>query len=227
MTACSHRSGRQALRALPALLLLLLAAPAAGLDTIWLVRHAEKADSWPADRDLDALQPLSREGTARAESLADRLKDAGISAIYTSRTTRTLSTALPLAARNRIPMIADDATTRPSEIPPFLARLRELDQLDVYERTASNQTLEQVGRLPRLRLLMLVGGTFDDDGVKHLAGLVTLEELSLGSAKVTDAAVEYLARLKNLRKLHLGGTKVTAAGRQQLATQLPRVVLSP
>lgn len=125
MIACSRRSGRQALRALPALLLLLLAAPAAGLDTVWLVRHAEKADAWPADRDLDALQPLSREGTARAESLADRLKDAGITAIYTSRTTRTLSTALPLAARNKIPLTADDATTRPSEIPPFLARLRE------------------------------------------------------------------------------------------------------
>jgi probable phosphoglycerate mutase len=116
----SHRFGRRALRALPVLLLLLLAAPAAGLDTVWLVRHA-----WPADRDLDALQPLSREGTARAEALADRLKGAGIAAIYTSRTTRTLATALPLAARNKIALTADDATTKPSEIPPFLARLRE------------------------------------------------------------------------------------------------------
>jgi broad specificity phosphatase PhoE len=113
------------LRALPVVLLLLLAVPAAGLDTVWLVRHAEKAESWPTDRDLDALQPLSREGTARAEALADRLKDAGIAAVYTSRTTRTLSTGLPLAARNKIPLTADDATTKPSEIPPFLAKLRE------------------------------------------------------------------------------------------------------
>src|SRR6187455_2152372 len=113
------------LRALPAVLLLLLAVPAAGLDTVWLVRHAEKAESWPSDRDLDALQPLSREGTARAEALADRLKDAGIAAIYTSRTTRTLATGLPLAAKSKIPLTADDATTRPSEIPPFLAKLRE------------------------------------------------------------------------------------------------------
>lgn len=127
MIARSHRPGREApcrLFTLP-VLLLLLAAPAAGLDTVWLVRHAEKVESWPADRDLDALQPLSREGTARAEALADRLKDAGIAAIYTSRTTRTLSTALPLAARNKIALTADDATTKPSEIPPFLARLRE------------------------------------------------------------------------------------------------------
>jgi broad specificity phosphatase PhoE len=127
MIANSRRSAGWApcrLRALP-VLLLLLAVPAAGLDTVWLVRHAEKADSWPADRDLDALQPLSREGTARAEALADRLKSAGIAAIYTSRTTRTLATGLPLAARAKIALTVDDATTRPSEIPPFLAQLRE------------------------------------------------------------------------------------------------------
>ena len=126
MSAFSRRPGGVApCRLLAALLLLLLAIPAAGLDTVWLVRHAEKADAWPSDRDLDALQPLSREGAARAEALADRLKDAGIAAIYTSRTTRTLATGLPLAARAKLPLTADDATTKPSEIPPFLAKLRE------------------------------------------------------------------------------------------------------
>lgn len=127
MRASSRRLGGQApcRRAIPILLLLLLAAPAAGLDTIWLVRHAEKTEPWPTEPDLDALQPLSREGTARAEALADRLKGAGVAAIYTSRTTRTLATAQPLAARNKIPLTADDVTTKPSEIPPFLAKLRE------------------------------------------------------------------------------------------------------
>jgi broad specificity phosphatase PhoE len=128
MIECSRRSGGLApcrLRALPVLLLLLLAAPTAGLDTVWLVRHAEKAESWPSDRDLDALQPLSREGTARAEALAGRLKDAGIAAIYTSRTTRTMATGQPLATSRQIPLVADDATIQPGELPPFLARLRE------------------------------------------------------------------------------------------------------
>jgi broad specificity phosphatase PhoE len=128
MIACSRRFGGWAprrLRALPVLLFLLLAAPAAGLDTIWLVRHAEKAEPWPADRDLNALQPLSREGTARAEALAGRLKDAGIAAIYTSRTTRTMATGQPLATSRQIPLVADDATIQPGELPPFLARLRE------------------------------------------------------------------------------------------------------
>ncbi len=60
---------------------------------------------------------------------------------------------------------------------PFLGQLKELYQLDVYDKAASNQTLEQVGRLPKLRLLMLLNGTFDDEGVKHLARVGTLEEL--------------------------------------------------
>lgn len=127
MIARSLRAGGVAPRRLRALALVLplLAVPAAGLDTVWLVRHAEKAEPWPADRDLDALRPLSAEGNARAAALADRLKDAGIAGVYTSRTTRTIATGLPLATRLQVPLVADDATTKPGELTPLLARLRE------------------------------------------------------------------------------------------------------
>jgi len=90
------------------------------------------------------------------------------------------------------------------------------------KKTASNATLEQIGKLPKLRLLMLIQGTFDGAGVKHLAGLTTLEELTLNSAKVTDASIEHLAGLKYLRKLNIGGTKLTAEGRQKLVELLPK-----
>lgn len=110
------------LRAL--LLLLVFAFPAAALDTLYLVRHAEKA-SWPSDRDLDAFQPLSPAGIERAEALAAHLKSAGIAAVYTSRTTRTIETGAPLAQAASLPIAADDATTRPDEMAAFLARLRE------------------------------------------------------------------------------------------------------
>lgn len=80
---------------------------------------------------------------------------------------------------------------------PFLGQLKELYELDVYDKAASNQTLEQAGKLPKLRMLMLVNGTFDDDGVKHLSGLATLEELLLDSSKLTEASIEYLADLRN------------------------------
>lgn len=111
--------------ALPLLLAVLLAAPVAALDTVYLVRHAEKSAFWPSGRDLDAFQPLSTAGAARAEALAARLKTAGIAAIYTSRTTRTLATGAPLAQAAGILLIADDATTKPDEMPAFLTRLRE------------------------------------------------------------------------------------------------------
>ena len=107
------------------LLLVLFALPAAGLDTVYLVRHAEKADPWPPDKDLDAFWPLSLAGMVRAEALAGRLEKAKIAAVYTSRTARTLATAMPLVARAHVPIVADDASIRSEDMPGFLARLRE------------------------------------------------------------------------------------------------------
>ena len=58
------------------LLLPLLAFPAAALDTVYLVRHAEKAAFWPTDRGLDAEGLLNYEKyrglvlTASGEALA-------------------------------------------------------------------------------------------------------------------------------------------------------------
>lgn len=112
------------------LLLALLAVPAAALDTLYLVRHAEKAEGWPADRELDAFQPLSPAGNARAESLANRLKDAGIAAVYSTSTTRALSTGLPLAKATGVPLLADDATKNPGEMAAFFARIREKHAAD-------------------------------------------------------------------------------------------------
>ncbi len=58
--------------------------------TVFIVRHAEKAD---ATKDPD----LSEAGRARAEALAKMLKDANITAIYTTEFKRTQQTAAPLA----------------------------------------------------------------------------------------------------------------------------------
>jgi broad specificity phosphatase PhoE len=115
------RSGNPLRLALPLFLCILCAAPAVALDTIYLVRHAEKVDDWPAD--FDALRPLSCAGVTRAEALAERLKDAGIAAAYTSRTTRTIATAMPLVVRLKIPVHPDVATVQIDQMKAFLARL--------------------------------------------------------------------------------------------------------
>ena len=65
---------------------------------IFLVRHAERADSGTMAATTMATDPdLSTEGKARAEALAAILKDAGIKAIYTTEYKRTQQTAAPLA----------------------------------------------------------------------------------------------------------------------------------
>ena len=64
---------------------------AAAQSTIFIVRHAEKSGTGGDNPDL------SEAGRARAESLANMLKDAGISAIYVTDLKRTQQTAAPLA----------------------------------------------------------------------------------------------------------------------------------
>ena len=59
--------------------------------TVYLVRHAEKADAPAAD------PPLLEAGTKRAEELARTLGKAGIKTIFTSQFMRTKQTAEPLA----------------------------------------------------------------------------------------------------------------------------------
>ena len=72
------------------LLLSAFLSTATAQSTIFVVRHAEKAD---ATKDPD----LSEAGRARAEALAKTLKDANITAIYATEFKRTQQTAAPLA----------------------------------------------------------------------------------------------------------------------------------
>ena len=80
------------------LVAVLSASPAAAQPTIFLVRHAERADTAQGTSPAMAADPdLSEAGRARAESLATALKDATITAIYATEFKRTQQTAAPLA----------------------------------------------------------------------------------------------------------------------------------
>ena len=76
---------------------LCLAAPAivTAQDVIFLVRHADRASSDP-----DSL--LSKAGEARAQCLANVLKDANLKAVFTTEFKRTQQTAIPAAAEFHI-----------------------------------------------------------------------------------------------------------------------------
>ncbi len=75
-----------------------LAASAAAQQTVFVVRHAERADAAAGGPAMLATDPeLSDAGRARAQSLASALKDAGITAIIVTEFKRTQQTAEPLA----------------------------------------------------------------------------------------------------------------------------------
>jgi phosphohistidine phosphatase SixA len=83
--------------ALVVLLTTSLAAQAPGRPTIFLVRHAERADASGAPPMSGSDPDLSDAGKHRAESLATMLKDAGVTTIYVTEFKRTQQTAAPLA----------------------------------------------------------------------------------------------------------------------------------
>ena len=83
---------------LAVLLVITLAATAAGQGVVFVVRHAERADAGTSGGSMMAADPdLSDAGRARAEALAATLKDAKIAAIFTTEFKRTQATAAPLA----------------------------------------------------------------------------------------------------------------------------------
>ncbi|MBC7892991.1 MAG: histidine phosphatase family protein [Sphingobacteriaceae bacterium] len=60
--------------------------------TLFLVRHAEKADQTDTS-------PLTERGKARAEKLAEMLRDATVQAVYSTNYVRTRETGRPLAEK--------------------------------------------------------------------------------------------------------------------------------
>lgn len=66
------------------------------INTIFLLRHAEKADDGTSD------PPLTEAGRERAAALADLLEDANITGIYTSDYQRTRQSVEPLAEQTGI-----------------------------------------------------------------------------------------------------------------------------
>jgi broad specificity phosphatase PhoE len=65
-------------------------------EAVFVVRHSDPPSTLSFDEILDET-PLSESGQQRAKMLAERLKDAGITAIYATQTRRTVETAEPLA----------------------------------------------------------------------------------------------------------------------------------
>lgn len=76
--------------------------------TVYLVRHAERADEPRQD------PPLTEKGTARAQELARVLATANIKAIFTSQFARTKLTAELLSKQANVPVTSISLSVNPS-----------------------------------------------------------------------------------------------------------------
>jgi phosphohistidine phosphatase SixA len=87
------------------------AVPASGLEVVYVVRHAQKsADAFWSEH--GPLRPLSEKGVLCAERLAAKLADEDVAAVYSSETTRTVSTGLAISGALPATATATDATVR-------------------------------------------------------------------------------------------------------------------
>lgn len=106
---------------------------------IFLVRHAEKAG--------EGQDPgLSRAGQARAVRLAETLKDAGITAIYSSDYRRTRDTAEPLATQLGLKVMIYD----PQQLGDLAQALRKAEgrSLVIGHSNTTPELVEQLGGDP-------------------------------------------------------------------------------
>ncbi|MBI4548264.1 MAG: histidine phosphatase family protein [Ignavibacteriae bacterium] len=92
--------------------------------TIFLLRHAERIEYETRDG------RLSEAGVARARRLVYFLKDASVTAIFTSERQRTIQTAQPLAAALNIPLISIRGGAA-EQVQATITRVRGLDRNDV------------------------------------------------------------------------------------------------
>jgi len=132
--------------------------------TIYLIRHAEKLANWPDDDALDAFHPLSIEGIARAQKLAEQFKPGSIAAVFSSRTTRALHSALPLAQKLGLPIEVADACMDTAAIVVFYKNLTQRFGPDKAVVLVSHSNI-----IPYLYLLMKAGlyqSCFKESGIK-------------------------------------------------------------
>lgn len=152
--------------------------------TVFLVRHAEKADA-PREN-----PPLNDAGKLRSRALARLLKQSGIKAIYTSQFLRTMQTAEPLAEQLGIKATAlpiSSSQSNPREVSE--QSVREITN-KIYER--AGEAVLIVGHSNSIpAVIKMLGGdavpTIDEQKFDDLFIVTVLDK---GKAKVVHLKYE-------------------------------------
>lgn len=150
--------------------------------TVFLVRHAEKADAPRED------PPLLETGTARAQLLARILGKSGIKAIYTSQYLRTKATAEPLAKQLGIASVVISLKMSPSNP-------RQVSSESIQE------IVEKIYQRPGENALVIGHSNSVPDVIKALGGDVvpTIDEKEFDDLFVVTVYAKGRARVTHLK----------------------------
>lgn len=96
--------------------------PLSAQPNIYIVRHSEKINNW--QNDLGSFQALSIEGIETSKKLSNYFLDKNLTAIYSSKTARTIHTAYYTSQSKKIDIIIEDACSDTSKIDSFLKSLK-------------------------------------------------------------------------------------------------------
>jgi hypothetical protein len=88
-------------------------------------------------------------------------------------------------------------------------------------RHLPNAVMAEVGKLTELQALDLWGTTVTDEGVAHLKDLQKLRNLGLGASLITDKALVHLEKLQSLQWVWVPPRTVSKAGIEKLKENRP------
>ena len=121
--------------------------------------------------------------------------------------------------RPRGPIVGADLAGLPiadADIRALACHAPQLTWLILSGTTITDESLSDIGQMPRLAALNLAHTQISDSGLQHLAELRGLEFLSLDDTHITDDGLKYLGKLNRLQDLSLENTAITDAGLQWL-----------
>jgi phosphohistidine phosphatase SixA len=161
--------------------------------TVYLVRHAERADEPRQD------PPLTERGTARAQELARILGNANIKAIFTSQFARTKLTAEPLAKQANVAVTSISLSVNPSNP-------RQISEQSTAEVT--NKILERAGE----SVLVVGHSNSIPDVIKMLGGDITptIDEKKFDDLFVVTVYAKGKAKVAHMK---YGSAEASISGR--------------
>lgn len=147
--------------------------------TVFLVRHAERADAPRED------PPLTEAGTARAQSLARILGKSGIKTVITSQYLRTKATAEPLAKQLGIASVA--VSLKMTAANPRVGTSESIQEIveKIYQKPGENALVIGHGNSVPDVIKALGGDVVPTMDEKEFEDLFVVTVYAKGRAKVT------------------------------------------